>query len=265
MNKPGSRAHPRRASFMQRADEFDQRLAEARSRSDADVILAHILVDPAIDTWFQVHVAESLSRTRGQTGSEALRKEIAATLDRCSKEPNKRKLSDEYDLIAACAHALGAREDSAATDAYVAMAEHPNMSLSEYGMGLLARDGDDSAWEKILTRLTAMLHRPMNRDGLRWSAIFWAIEYLTKHAPNGSYRATRLIALVRSKWRSVADPGALEQHWPGIGPDGPGPALVAFPRPSLSEIKWLRAAEARRNMRDLEWEPELRKLTNEDS
>jgi hypothetical protein len=250
---------------MQRADEFDLRLAEARSRSDADVVLAHMLADPAIETWFRVHVAESLSRTRGQTGSEALRKEFDKALDRCSKEPNKRRLQEEYDLIAACAHSLGVREGSKATDAFIAMAEYPNMSLSEYGIGLLAWDGDDSAWEKILSRLTAMLHRPMNRDGLRWSAIFWAIEYLTKHAPNGSDRAIRLVVLVRAKWRRVADPEALEKHWPGIGPDGPEAALVAFPRPSLSDIKRLRAAKTRRNMTDLEWQPQLRQLTSEDS
>jgi hypothetical protein len=53
-------------------------LAEARSRSNADSTLAHVLADSGIDIEQRVEVAESLSWTSGKTGSEALRNEIAA-------------------------------------------------------------------------------------------------------------------------------------------------------------------------------------------
>jgi hypothetical protein len=92
--------------------------------------------------------------------------------------------------------------------------------------------------------LPAMLRRPMNRDGHRWSSVFWAIEYLTRHAPVGSDRAIRLIALVRANWRRIADPGAVEKSWPGIGPDGAAAESMTFPRPSVKEIERLRAAPA---------------------
>lgn len=190
------------------------------------------------------NVAHSLSRTRGQAGIEALRKEFAAGLVRCSKAPNKRRLREEYDFAGACAGSLYAREGTKATDVYVALVEYPNASLSEYGMGLLAWGGDDSAWELVCGRLTAMLRRPMSHEGHRWSSVLWAIEYLTRHAPAGSNRAIRLITLVRANWRRIADPEAVEKSWPGIGPDGPAPEAVTFPWPSVKEIERLRAAKA---------------------
>ena len=252
-----------RPSFARRAEEFGQRLAEARSRSDADGVLARMLEDPAIDMFFREDLAESLSRTCGEEGSKALRKQFAVALEQSSKEPNKRRLQEEYEFISACAGSLFARESDKATDVYIALVEYPNASLCEYRMTLLAWAGDDSAWEKVYDRLTAMLRRPMSRDGHRWSSVFWAIEYLTRHASAGSGQATRVITLVRANWCRVADPEALEKHWPGLGPDGPAPESITFPQPSLSEVTRLSAAQARPDTTDQEWHPELAHLMDD--
>src|ERR1700720_4458329 len=107
-----------RPSFEQRENEFQQSLAEARSRSDADEALARMLADPAIEIGHKVDVANSLSNTRGLAGSTALRSEFLAALERASNTTNRRSISLEYNLIGACAGALAPRDGSEAVDIY---------------------------------------------------------------------------------------------------------------------------------------------------
>jgi hypothetical protein len=224
---------PRRLSFEQRHNEFQQSLAEARSRSDADEALAQMLADSAIEHYQRVEVAHSLFRTRGPAGTSALRREFSATLERSASTTNKRNRAIEYDLIGACAGALMAREGDKAMDVFMAVFEYPNASLSEYGMGLLESAGDDTAWEKVITRLADLLRRPMNLHGMRWFTAGRAIGYLAKHSPPGSERAIQLTTLVRTNWRRIPDPSLLEGQWPGIEPGGPAPESITFPRPPL--------------------------------
>ena len=73
---------PGRLSFEQRENEFEQSIAEARSRSDADKVLARMLTDPKIEPRHRVYVANSLFNIRGQAGSAALRREFSVAIER---------------------------------------------------------------------------------------------------------------------------------------------------------------------------------------
>ena len=49
------------------------------------------------------------------------------------------------------------------------------------------------------------------------------MQAVARHAEQGSARAIRLIALLRDRWRYLADPHLIEYWWPGVGPGGDPP------------------------------------------
>lgn len=200
-------------------DRFEAMISEVASANNADERLAAILADPSTSTRHQVWVAAALGDiSAAPAGSAALR---AAFADAAEKHASASKSTESAyrDLICASITALAKREGPAATDILVSAASSSNPYIRDYGMSALASVADDSAWEIIMAHLGEILLRKTNSRSLSWQETCRAIEYLARHAPQGSDRATRLITLLHNRWRNLADPDLIEQWWPGIGGD----------------------------------------------
>lgn len=214
----------------ERVDRFEAELAATAKSADADHRLTAMLADPTLSLGERVYVAAELGNHRGPAGSAALRQAFSAALaDMATASKHFRRLY--CDLACASIAALARREGPAATDIYVTAASSPSMWVRGYGLSALARFGDHQAWEQILTRLSKLLQRKITP--LRADETFWAIEYLARHAEQGSDRATRLITLLRDRWHQLAHDsmlaGGLERSWPGIQPGGPPAAELDLP------------------------------------
>jgi hypothetical protein len=210
----------RKMTPLEREDRFDAELAQAKSATDADRRLAAMLADSATDRWHRVSIAAELGDIpRGPTGTAALRSTYKAATENSASSSADAKAAS-CDLICACVIALAKREGPAATDVYAAAASSATATIREYGMSALAPVGDDRAWGQVMSRLDEMLGRQISPRGLRWREACLAVEYLARHAPQGSERATQLITLIRDRWRNLGDQDLIDRWWPGIGPGG---------------------------------------------
>jgi hypothetical protein len=151
------------------------------------------------------------------------------------------------DLACAAITALAKREGPAATDVYLAAAVSASQAVRDYGLNALDAKGGDLAWDPMLARVEEIIGRKPISYG-RWDELLQAVSYLARHAPRGTTRADRLIALVRSNWRALARPpqrkvahgpyaepevetaARLEELLPGIEPDGPPASVLDLPR-----------------------------------
>ena len=229
-------------TYVERAEKFDVTLAAAVAGKNADQALAGLLADPALDMPERTRVAAALGDTRGPAGSAALRKAFSATMERGSVA-GRSTWPQERDLICACVIALARRDGPAATDVYLAASGHTNAVVRTYGVSALAPVGDDRAWDAVLARLEDILHRKTSPDGRRWEEAADAIQYLARHSPAGSERAVRLVTLLRNRWRNLADPGLVEQWWPGIRPGGQQPETIDQPGLHTPDAWWRRGRD----------------------
>ena len=225
-------------TYSERADRFDRALVEAASASDADEKLAAMLTDPALDHREQILAAATLGEARGPAGSAALRQVFStATTDMSTSGKGTR--AGYRDLICACVVALARRDGPRATDIYVAAANSGNAIVRDYGTSTLAIAGDDRAWEQAMTRLDGILRRKINAQGYRATEVLHTIEYLARYAERGSDRATRLVTLVRGRWRNLPDPGRIEQRYPAIQPHGRRAEDLDLPAAHTPNPWWL--------------------------
>lgn len=213
-----------RVSYDERANRFDAALALARSRGNADEVLAGMLADPAYNEWERVLIAGELGDVRGPAGSAALRQAMTGALARLGVASGRAR-SESADLACACVWALGKRDGAGATDALLEAARHARRYVSNYGISTLAAVGDDRAWEEMFARLAEVSRRKPGSE-FRRGEIRYAIEYLARAAPLASDRAVRLVTLIRDRWRHVGVQQWLEEWWPGIGPGGPPPETI---------------------------------------
>lgn len=204
----------------------DSELKAAKARSDPDQVLTAMLTDPARDWREKSAVVAALSEVQGGVGSSAIRGEFA----RAAGELDTARPSQRYwlkNIALAAVWALWRRDGAAATDVFVTAALHANRDLSEFGMQALAADGDDRAWDEVISRLGELLRSKAAAGTHRSVQALGAIEYLARHAGQGSDRATRLITLVRERWRNIGDQASVLARWPDIGPGGSPPVLSA--------------------------------------
>jgi hypothetical protein len=216
-------------SYMKRADQFDSALTEAKTRLDADNVLAQMLADPKHDGREKPLIAAALGRLHGEAGSAALRNEFTRVLDELTTAPPSIR-RDVADIACACIWALGSRDGGAATDVFARAARCAQRDIAGYGMQALAAVGDDSAWEEMLTWLGMKLERPA-KTGTAATSVRLAAEYLARHSLARTDRQRRLAMLLRARWRNT-DRESLEAKWPGIGPDGPPPERLDLRTPT---------------------------------
>jgi hypothetical protein len=225
-------------TLLERHERFGALLAVAKSASDADQRLAAMLADPETDRFGQIQVAAALGEVRpGPAGSHALREVFAATAGGLAGA--SKSIKPQYrDLICASVAALARRDGPAATDVYLAAARSANAIISDYGMSALAVAGDDRAWDQMLTRLSEILQRTISPRGLRWRETCRAIEYLARHARQGSDRPDRLVGLLRGRWPNLAQPELIDQWWPGIGPGGLPAGTIGLAGRHTPQLWW---------------------------
>jgi hypothetical protein len=208
-----------RMTAAQREDRLNAMVAAAWSGGDSDRVLSDLLADPQLDLFDQVVVTAELGKTRGAEGSAAIRRTFGSAMARLPGA-SKGTRSFVRDLICASVAALAKRDGPEATDVYLAAIASDNAAVRDYGMSALAAVGDDRGWEQVWTRLAEILRRQVDPASMRWAEAAYAMQYLARHAEQGSARAIRLIALLRDRWRHVADPHLIEYWWPGVGPGG---------------------------------------------
>ncbi len=142
------------------------------------------------------------------------------------------------DLACAAVIALARRDGPAATDVYLAAAASTSADVRDYGLMVLAAEGDERAWDPVLASASEILGSKRISYG-RWYDMLHAVQCLARHAARGTDRAERLISLLRANWGMLARPPQklvrrgpyvepemqtatrLEELWPGIQPDGP--------------------------------------------
>lgn len=219
-----------RIPYAERAMRFDAELEAAKTRGDADQVLTAMLTDPARDWLEKGAVVAALGEAQGGAGSPAIRGEFANAAGELDTAPPSQRHWLK-DLAMAAVWALWRRGGAAATDVFVTAALHANRDLSEFGMQALAADGDDRAWDEVISMLGELLRTKAAAGTHRSVQALYAIEYLARHAGQGSGRATQLITLVRERWRNIGDQASVLARWPGIGPDGPPPETVSLTLP----------------------------------
>lgn len=227
-----------RMKLLERHERLDALLTSVKLASDADQRLAAMLADPASDWYGQIKIVAALGEVRpGPAGSEALRRVFAtatASLTGASKS-----IKPWYcDLICASVAGLARRDGPAATDVSLAAARSANAIIRDFGMTALAVSGDDRAWDEMLTRLRELLQRTISVRGMRWRETCRAIEYLARHAQQGSDRPDRLVGLLRERWRHLPHPGLIDQWWPGISPGGPPPRSIDLAKGHTPDLWW---------------------------
>jgi len=225
-------------TLLERHEKFDALLAAAKSASDADQRLAAMLADPATDRFGQIRIVGALGEIRpGPAGSAALRR-VFATAAGSLAGASKSIKPDYRDLICASVAALARRDGPVATDVYLTAVRSANAIIRDYGMSALAVAGDDRAWDQMLTRLGEVLQRTTSPRGLRWRETCRAIEYLARHARQGSDRPDRLAGLLRDRWRNLAHPDLIGQWWPGIAPGGPPAGTIDLADRHTPQLWW---------------------------
>jgi hypothetical protein len=214
-------------SYAERAAQFDATLKAAKTRSDADQVLSVMLVDPAYDGVERISIVAALGDVRGASGAAAIRHAFADAMAGLSAaRPTQR--SELRDLACAAVYALDKRDGAAATDVFVTAAFQPNRDVSRYGMRALVSTGDDRAWEAVMSVLGEILGSKVSSRTHRSEQATAAIEYLARQAGQGTDRATRLVTLIRDRWRNIGDRAWAEERWPGIEPGGPPPDAVGL-------------------------------------
>ena len=119
--------------------------------------------------------------------------------------------------------------------------------MRDYGLIVLAAEGDERAWGPVLATVSEILGRNRISYG-RWYDMLHAVQYLARHAARGTDRAEQLVSLLRTNWGTLARPPQklvrrgpyvepemqtatpLEELWPGIQPDGPPGDAIDLPR-----------------------------------
>jgi hypothetical protein len=236
-----------RMSYVERANRFDDEVAAAAASEDSDGELVALLGNPALDERERIMVTAALGEARtGREGSAAVRGQFSDALARLDVAPKDAR-HWWRNLACAAVVALARREGPAATDIYVAAAASAVRDVRDYGLMVLAAEGDDSAWDQVLGWVGEILSRKRINFG-PWHDLLHAVEYLARHAACGSAKAEQLIVLLRANWAILARPPQkrvvhsphvepttetarpLEELWPGIEPDGPPVAALDLPQ-----------------------------------
>jgi len=234
-------------SYVERANRFDDDVAGAAASANGDGALVGLLGRPGLDERERITLTAALGESgNGPEGSAAVRAQFS---DAMASLPLASKDARHWwrDLACAALVALARREGPAATDIYVTAAASAVPEVRDYGLMVLAAEGDDRAWEQVLGWVGEILSRKRISYG-PWHDLLHAVEYLARHAARGSARSEQLVVLLRANWAALARPPQkraghgpyveptmetarrLEQLWPGIEPDGPPVAALDLPQ-----------------------------------
>jgi hypothetical protein len=91
------------------------------------------------------------------------------------------------DLACAAVIALARRDGPAAMDVYLTAAASTSADVRDYGLMVIAGEGDDQAWDPMLAKVSEILGRKRISYS-RWYEMLHAIEYLARHAARGTDR-----------------------------------------------------------------------------
>jgi hypothetical protein len=229
-------------SYVERADRFDAEVAAAAAAGDSDGQLIELLGRPGLDYRERIMVTAALGESgTGPAGPAAVRAQFSNAMAGLAASKSARHWW--CDLACAAVIALARREGPAATDVYLAAADSAVRAVRQYGLGVLAAEGDERAWDPMLARVGEILSRKRISYG-RWDELLLAVGYLARHAARGTARAEQLVMLLRANWDMLARPPRervdrgpyaepeietavrLEELWPGIQPDGPPAAAL---------------------------------------
>jgi hypothetical protein len=227
---------------MSSAERFDRFNAEVAVACDGDGQLIALLDRPGLDYQERITVTAALGESgTGPEGSAAVRAQFGDAIAGLATPSSARHWWT--DLACTAVIALARRDDPAATDVYLAAAGSSARNVREYGLMVLEAEGDDGAWEPMLTRVGEILSRKPISYG-RWNELLMVVSYLTRHAAPATARAEQLVTLLRANWGSLARPpqrrvghgpyvepemktaARLENLWPGIQPGGPSAAAL---------------------------------------
>jgi hypothetical protein len=152
--------------------------------------------------------------------------------------------------------AIARRDGPTATYVYLAAIASANPIVRDYGLDVLAAQGDDRGWNSMVAFISDILSRK-TISATCWNERTKAVEYLARHADHGSARAEQRITLLRAHWAKLANPPQikpkaghptyihttpatrLEELWPGLQPDGPPADALDLPRLHTPTAWWL--------------------------
>jgi hypothetical protein len=242
-------------SYAERADRFDASLAAAAAADDSDSQLIALLSRSQGSNYERILITAALGESgTGPDGSAAVRAQFSDAMARLATA-TKSARSGWRDLACAAVIALARRDGPAATDIYLAAAASTSADVRDYGLMVLAAEGDDRAWEQVLAAVSEILGRKRISYG-RWYDMLHAVQYLARHAARGTDRAQQLIGLLRANWGTLARPPQklvrrgpyvepemqtatpLEELWPGIQPDGQPGDSIDLPRLRTPAAWW---------------------------
>ena len=197
---------------------FEDALREAVRSGDAgDAALGGAL--PAVTKDRRVAIAAALGDTKGDSGTEALRKAIDG--------PDASR-----DLRCAGLLALAKRDGALASADFARHLASSDGDVKRYAMRCLAGAGDDRAWDLALKRLKQIVGQTRRNSASDMSEVAIAIGYLARHVlATGSVRSVALVTWIRQHWDALTDAERrwLGKHWPGCAPTGGEAASIAPP------------------------------------
>lgn len=260
-------------SYAERADRFDADLAAAAAAEDSESQLIALLGRPQADDRERILITAALGESgTGPDGSAAVRAQFSDAMARLATATRSAR-SGWRDLACAAVIALARRDGPAATDIYLAAAASTSADVRDYGLMVLAAEGDARAWDPMLATVSEILGRKRISYG-RWYDMLHAVQYLARHAARGTDRAQQLIWLLRANWGTLARPPQklvnrgpyvepemqtatrLEELWPGIQPDGPPGDAIDLPRLHTPTAWWrpdFKPSPRRTGARPLPW------------
>jgi hypothetical protein len=154
-------------SYAERADRFDADLAAAAAADDSDSQLVALLSRPSADDRERILIAAALGESgTGPDGSAAVRAQFSDAMTALTTA-TKSARSGWRDLVCAAVIALARRDGPAATDIYLAAAASASADVRDYGLMVLAAEGDDRAWDPVLATVSEILGRKRISYG-RW-------------------------------------------------------------------------------------------------
>jgi hypothetical protein len=177
----------------------------------------------------KVMVVAALGDAQGEQGVPALRGLLAA-------RPRS------VDLRCAALLALAKRAGAEASDVLAAHLVGVPAAVADYATIGLAAVGDDRAWPQVHARLQRQLGQrpaPVIQPaqiimGVNQFEVLLTIAYLVRHLGGSpTERIPQLVATMRSGFDRFyrVEQDWLNQHWPGIAPDGPASDQIAPPDP----------------------------------
>lgn len=172
--------------------------------------------------WRHVLVTAALGDVRGPAGRAVLLRTLSTAGAGTS------------DLRCAAALALAKRDEPGATRALTGLVDDRDHAVRLYALFGLAAIGDESAYDVVLARVTAMLARRRTTEASDFSPLTLAVTHLLRHLHQDARRAPDLVSLLRRRRQhmTAGEHGWFTEHWPDLlAPDGSGPHRLPDPGP----------------------------------